>query len=373
LLTSSLKSLNLSIYIGVMLKRVFVLLVVGVLSVSCAYKSTQSQQFSKLLEVPLIIENKNNYELILKQPQDTNRLIYSTNPIRSQQLQKEDFVMRFSKKQSRLFVGLQAADSDTIKLSNRRIYLRKVPNFRDIGGIKTQEGKTIVWGKIFRSGHLNGLSRRGIKTVEELGVATIVDLRTAEEISKKPDRYADSTRYFNYNAFEEEQDQLIKTRRAVFKGTISAEESIALLKDFYGYYPTENTEIISKIIKTLLDQNHAVLFHCSAGKDRTGLISALILSILKVDRETIYQEYLLSNNYRQKSIEKQLRWIPIGRLVYPSLNQEVVENFSWINTRYLQAAFDEIDLKYGSMDNYILQALHISNSERQFYIDKFTY
>lgn len=362
-----------SIYIGVMLKRVFVLLVVGVLSVSCAYKTTQSQQFSKLLEVPLIVENKNNYELILKQPQDRNQLIYSTNPIIAQKAQKEDFVMRFSKKQSRLFVGLQVADSDAIKLSNRRIYLKKTPNFRDMGGIKTQQGKTIVWGKIFRSGHLNGLSKGEIKKVQDLGIGSIVDLRTSEETNKKPDRYPDSTRYFNYNAFEQEQDQLIKTRKAVFKGTISADESIELLKAFYGYYPTENTEIISEIIKTLLDQDHAVLFHCSAGKDRTGMIGALILSILKVDRETIDQEYLLSNNYRQKSIEKQLRWIPIGRLLYPSLNQEVVENFSWINTDYLQAAFDQIDVKYGSMDLYIKQALHISDSERQAYIDKFTY
>lgn len=361
------------IYIGVMVKRVFVFIVVVALSVSCAYKTTQQQQFSKLLKTPLIIENKNNYELILKQPQDTNQLVYSTNPIIAQQLQAEEYVVRFTKKQSRLFVALHSDDADTIKLSNRRIYFKKTPNFRDMGGIKTQQGKTLVWGKIFRSGHLNGLSKGEIKKVQDLGIGSIVDLRTSEETKKKPDRYPDSTRYFNYNAFEQEQDQLVQTRKAVFKGTLSSEESIELLKAFYQYYPTENTEIISQIIKTLLNQNHAVLFHCSVGKDRTGMIGALILSILSVDRETIYQEYLLSNNYRQESIEKQLRWINLGHLIYPALNQEVVENFSWINTRYLQAAFDQIDLKYGSMDHYIKQALHISDSERQAYIDKFTY
>ncbi|WP_430613934.1 tyrosine-protein phosphatase [Flavobacterium sp. JP2137] len=356
-----------------MIKRVFVLTaVVGVIT-SCAYKPVQSPRLSALSQAPIIVENKSNYELHVNEAADQQQLLYTSNAVLTKQKREDEAVLAFSKEPSRLMVQLKIENGDTLVLQNRRIYFKKTPNFRDIGGLKTSEGRTLRWGKIFRSGQLNGVKKKELKTIENLDIRTLVDLRTPAEVDKKPDKYPASTQYYKFNAFEEEQDQLAQTRKAVFKGKINAEESVALLQAFYSYYPTEDTEVIREIIHTLLDQDGAVLFHCSAGKDRTGIIGALILSILKVDRETIYQDYLLSNNYRKAGIEKQLRWIKIGRLIYPGLNQEVVENFSWINDIYLKATFDQIDAKYGSMDNYIHRVLRISESQRQGYIDKFTY
>jgi protein-tyrosine phosphatase len=69
--------------------------------------------------------------------------------------------------------------------------------------------------------------------------------------------------------------------------------------DFYKEYVTENPETIKKIITEILESDQPVLYHCTAGKDRTGITTALILTILKFDKETIYNDYLLSNNYRK--------------------------------------------------------------------------
>lgn len=356
-----------------MLQKIYFILSCALLSSSCAYKAIQPPQYSKLVQNPRVLENKKNYELRLSHPQQIGQVVSATNAVKREKIEDGEFVLTFSKTEGRLLVELLTEERDTVVLSNQRIYFQKAPNFRDLGGIKTQDGKSIQWGKIFRSGHLNGLRKDDLLKIEKMDIQTVVDLRTPAEMTAKPDKYPASTNYCPLNAFEEEQEQLVKTRQAVFKGEISESESKALLTAFYQYYPTENTEVIRKIIHTLLDQNHAVLFHCSAGKDRTGIIGALILSILKVDRETIYQEYLLSNNYRQKSIEKQLRWLSLGRLIYPKLDQEVIENFSWIQTDYLRAAFERIDSKYGSMDKYIEQVLQITETDRQNYIEKFTY
>lgn len=356
-----------------MLKRFFFIGSWLLLSASCAYKATQPPQFSKLDQSPVVIETKHNYELHLKSSQNRDDILFTTHLIQKKTAHSDDTVVRFAKQEGRLLVGLRTDNNDTLQWSNRKILFKKVPNFRDLGGVQTTEGRTIYWGKLFRSGQLNGLRKSDIKKMEEMDIRTLVDLRTEVELHKKPDKYPTTTTYFHYNAFEDEQEQLAKTRQAVFKGEISPVESVELLKAFYSYYPIEEPEIIKEIIHKVLNQNHAVLFHCSAGKDRTGITAALVLSVLKVDRETIYQEYLLSNNYRQKGIEKQLKLLKVGRLIYPKLNQAVVENFSWVNTDYLMASFAAIESRYGSMDNYIHQVLKITESDRQKYIEKFTY
>ncbi len=356
-----------------MLKSFFLIGSCALLCASCAYKTTQPPQYSKLIQNPVVMETRHNYKLYLEPPLSKENILFATNSIQNERVTTNEVIVQFAKKEGRLLVGLQANNRDTLQLSNRRIFFKKVPNFRDLGGIKTAEERTIHWGKLFRSGHLNGVRNRDLKKLEKMDIGTLIDLRTEGEVNKKPDKYPTTTTYFQYNAFEEEQEQLAKTRQAVFRGEISAAESLELLKAFYSYYPTQDAETIKQIVHKVLDQDHAVLFHCSAGKDRTGIIAALVLSVLKVDRETIYQEYLLSNNYRKKGIEKQLKLLKVGRWIYPGLNQAVVENFSWIHTDYLKATFNQIESQYGSVDNYIHQVLKINELDRQRYIEKFTY
>ncbi|WPO92085.1 tyrosine-protein phosphatase [Chryseobacterium sp. HR92] len=253
------------------------------------------------------------------------------------------------------------------------IHIKKVTNFRTVGNIKNTEGRTLKEGKLYRSAHLNKLKRKSFDDLEKLGIKEIIDLRNSKEIAQKPDQLPSCTVYKKYSAFEDEGDQLAQAKKLVLKGKVNASDADKRMIDFYREYVTENPEIIKKIITDILESEDPVLYHCTAGKDRTGITTALILTILKFDKETIYNEYLLSNNYRKDMVQKRLRLANSLHFIYPKMDLQVLEKLSWVEKRYLDAAFGEIDKKYGSTDAYIQQVLGISDIKRTEYIQKFTY
>lgn len=258
-------------------------------------------------------------------------------------------------------------------VTEKEIRIKKVNNFRSIGNIRNIDGRTLKEGKFYRSANLHKLKRKSFKELEYLGIKEIIDLRNSKEIVQKPDNLPNNILYENYSAFEDEGDQLDQARKLVLKGKVNGADANKRMLDFYRDYVTENPEIIRKIITEILESNHPVLYHCTAGKDRTGIITALILSILKFDKNAIYNDYLMSNNYRKKLVEKRVNLANNLHFVYPKMDISVLEKLSWVETDYLDAAFNEINKKYGSTDTYIQQVLKISADKREEYIRKFTY
>ncbi|MET3536337.1 tyrosine-protein phosphatase [Chryseobacterium limigenitum] len=259
------------------------------------------------------------------------------------------------------------------KETENPIKIKKVNNFRTVKNIKNSEGKILKEGKFYRSGNLYKLKNSSFNELEKLGIKEIIDLRNAKEIGDKPDNLPENIVYKKYSAFEDQGDQLSQAKKLVLKGKVNASDADKRMLDFYREYVTENPEIIKKIINEILESDQPILYHCTAGKDRTGIITALILSILKFDKETIYNDYLLSNNYREKLILKRLHLADNLHFIYPKMDLKVLEKLSWIESNYLDAAFDEIDKKYGSIDFYIQNVLQISEDKRKEYIRKFTY
>lgn len=253
------------------------------------------------------------------------------------------------------------------------IRIKKVTNFRTVGSIKNAEGRTLKEGKFFRSAHLHKLKKKSFNDFEKLGIKEIIDLRNSKEIAQKPDQLPNGIIYKKYSAFEDEGDQLAQAKKLVLKGKVNASDADKRMIDFYREYVTENPETIKTIITEILESDHPILYHCTAGKDRTGITTALILTILKFDKETIYNEYLLSNNFRKPLVEKRLRLANTLHFLYPKMDLQVLEKLSWVEKRYLDAAFGEIEKKYGSTDAYIQQVLGISEAKREEYIQKFTY
>ncbi len=258
-------------------------------------------------------------------------------------------------------------------LTEKDIQIKKVYNFRTVGNIKNIDGRTLKEGRFYRSGNLYKLKKKSFKELENLGIKEIIDLRNSKEIAKKPDHLPMDIVYKNYSAFEDEGDQLDQAKKLVLKGKVNGSDADKRMLDFYKNYVTENPEVIKKIITEILESNQPILYHCTAGKDRTGITTALILTILKFDRQTIYNEYLLSNNYRKKLVEKRLNLANNLHFLYPKMDIKVLEKLSWVETDYLDASFNEINKKYGSIDIYIQQVLGISENKREEYIQKFTY
>lgn len=257
--------------------------------------------------------------------------------------------------------------------TEKDIKIKKVHNFREVANIKNIDGRTLKSGKFYRSGHLHQLKKKSFDEIEKLGIKEIIDLRNSKEIAQKPDHLPSDIVYKNYSAFEDEGDQLDQAKKLVLKGKVNGSDADKRMLDFYKDYVIENPEIIKKIITEILESDQPILYHCTAGKDRTGIITALILTILKFNKETIYNDYLLSNNYRKKLVDKRLSLANNLHFLYPKMDVKVLEKLSWVETDYLDAAFNEINKKYGSIDIYIQYALGISENKRQEYIQKFTY
>ncbi|SIS77732.1 protein-tyrosine phosphatase [Chryseobacterium ureilyticum] len=257
--------------------------------------------------------------------------------------------------------------------TEKTIKIKKVHNFRAVGNIKNSEGRSLKEGTFYRSAHLHKLKNKSFDQLEKLGIKEIIDLRNSKEILDKPDKLPNGITYKKYSAFEDEGDQLSQARKLVLKGKVNASDADKRMIDFYREYVTENPATIKTIINEILESKEPVLYHCTAGKDRTGIITALILTILKFDKEIIYNEYLLSNNFRKGLVEKRMSLANNLHFLYPKMDLQVLEKLSWVEKRYLDAAFDEINKKYGSTDAYIQQVLGISEAKREEYIQKFTH
>lgn len=255
----------------------------------------------------------------------------------------------------------------TQKVSRYR-NLRTIYNLRSVGNIKNKDGKILKDSLLFRSGDLHHL--KDFDNYNQLKIAEIIDLRTKNEAAKKPDNLPKNQVYKIYPAFEDQEDQLNQAKKLVLKGKVNAKDADDRMLKFYKEYLTENPMVIKKIVTEILDSNQPILYHCTAGKDRTGMITALIMKVLKFDDESIYQEYLMSNNLRQKIITKRLKLANTLHFLYPKMDIGVLEKLSWIQRSYLKSALDEVDAEYGSMDDYIHEVLDISEEKRNFYIEK---
>lgn len=246
-----------------------------------------------------------------------------------------------------------------------------VSNFRNVGGITNSGGKTLKAGLLYRSANLTGLKSRNYSLFNALNIKKVIDLRTDGEIAKAPDRIPPGVAYVHLPAFIDNGDEFNRGRKLVLKGQITQEAAEQRMLDFYKNYVTEKPGVVREIVHQVLDAEAPVLYHCTAGKDRTGIITALVLKVLKFDDPVIFNDYLYSNDLRKELVYKRLRLAKKAHPVFPKMDVAVLEKLSWIETGYLEATFNEINLKYGSMDNYIHEVLQISEAQRQAYIEKF--
>ena len=356
------------------MKRLLLLSTFAVLT-SCGANLPQSFYKKSLTEENYVENRKNNYSLyfnanttdaqvyiqsipdaVVWQPTADG---YCNTTLLTQQLHRPYFTI--------------TSGTDTLTVANRHIYFKEVVNFRDIGGLKTTEGKTVKWGKIFRSDNLSNLKASEFSKFNDLNIKTVFDLRTSHEIKGKEDNLPMDTEYIHFPTLEDNEDLLSKMRARVINGEVSDKQSLNLMLDLYRSVISDNIPSLKKLIHQIVDSNDAVLYHCSAGKDRTGVVTALLLSILKVDRETITQEYMLSNYYRRAKLEKIIRKVKVAKLVKTRIELQAIQNFMSVDECYLNAAFTEIDTKYGGIDQFIQNQLGIDDVQRALIIKKLTY
>ena len=225
-------------------------------------------------------------------------------------------------------------------------------NFRDLGGYRTAEGRTVRRNAVFRSAHLGGLTDDDRAALGRLGVRTIVDLRGVAEAAETP-HAIDGLRCRVVGAHIEPGvgDRI---RGAVADGSATPHLMMEFLTDHYRDYPRRCAPGFRTLFATLSDGTHRPLvFHCTAGKDRTGFASALLLSLLGVPWETVMEDYLRTNDL----------WTGhIGR--YPELDIDTRAAIIEARAAYLEAAFDVVRGDFGGPEAFAERALGLDAAAR---------
>lgn len=247
-------------------------------------------------------------------------------------------------------------------ISNRHFTFDKVLNFRDIGGIRTVDGKQVKWGKIFRSGKLEKLESDEFEAMKTLGIKTVVDLRTVGEVDHAPDNIPANAgmNWVHIPISGITDEELERTNKEIRKQSAEAFDGAGKMETVMERFANQGTKDFAKVFQLLLDNNNSSLvYHCTAGKDRTGLLTALILTSLGVSEEVIMQEYLLSNYYRYHKIERNAR---LGAQIL-GIETEASRAIMDVRPNYLNASYKAIKSKYGSIQNYLQEGLGLSAND----------
>ena len=247
---------------------------------------------------------------------------------------------------------------------NRHVSLSGQPNFRDLGGYATEDGRTVRWRTLFRSGELSQLTPDDVEALGRLGIKTIVDLRSTEEVGLRgPSLVPDGVRARAIPVAS--NTMLAKLIPSFLQGDFSQvpadllfEVNRLLVRDFTEQY-AELLDVIGE------PANRPVVFHCTQGKDRAGFAAMVVLSALGVPWTTVVEDYLLSNRYRKEDNEALLglmRALAANRSGHDgeqTLSRHV-EDLLYVKEQNLEAALGEIVDRYGSVRSYLIDGLDCS-------------
>lgn len=265
---------------------------------------------------------------------------------------------------NRLFFAITNPNAnDTLYLSEKHIPMQGTPNFRELGGIVNKDGKPLKWGYFFRSGSLENLTDNDLIYFKDLGIRSVIDLRSDKEVAKAPDRLPDSTIKWQQVQIMNPAD-MTNTMLGYDKLTpeLASQFLVESNKNF-----VLNIKRFQPIVDAL-QSGEPFLFHCTAGKDRTGMSAALILTALNVDREVIMSDYLLTNKYTIPYYEANK-----DKMLALGIDEDVIKELGGVKREYLQAAFNSIDSIYGSSHAMLEKEFGITSEKQKELIEKYTY
>jgi len=248
----------------------------------------------------------------------------------------------------------------------RQIILAGGCNFRDIGGYRTQDGRMVAWGNVYRTGVLSYFSERDHSKLLELGVTAICDLR------REPERTREPTRWPNVDT------QLLSFDDGAAPPTVmslaskypqNADGIRSTMLDLYRALPQWMQPRLRGMFERIADGEGSMIVHCAAGKDRTGLAIALLLTLLGVPHEVIVEDYLLTNDagdFQSFILSKHEAQLGVATSSHPllTLPEDVRRVLFAADADYLTAAYDQIARDFGDVHAFIRDGIGIDNAMR---------
>jgi protein tyrosine/serine phosphatase len=246
----------------------------------------------------------------------------------------------------------------------RHIDFEGIENFRDFGGYDTAHGQPLKRGLLYRSANHTYATEADLERMRELGVAAIVDLRRPDERTREPSkRWTDFQAQVVENDIESVHPDWAETMKGV---TLSPQW---FLDDGVAYYrrgPFEprHIDLWSRYFRTLARAPGAIVVHCAAGKDRTGMICALTHHIAGVHPDDIMADFLETNNEERMARKMSFLGPWLRETVGQTVSDDALRVAVGVHADYLNTAFAAIKDRHGSIDTYLAEALGVDEALR---------
>lgn len=244
-----------------------------------------------------------------------------------------------------------------------RIHLQSLPNTRDLGALMTKDGRHILPRKLLRSGSLYHVSLADQDMLlEDYKLSTVIDFRTEAEREQKPDTIMKGVEYYPIPILDEETSGI--TQAGTLMDMLIKFDQVPDEFMCKQYENLVRDEICIKQYANFLDvvlhqKKGAVLWHCSVGKDRAGIGTALLLYALGVPRKTIKEDFLKTNVYLDNEMQHMVRYLETRMIVTPEIMDKVRLLYK-VKGEYLDTAFRTIEKDYGSVDYFMGKALYMN-------------
>ena len=239
------------------------------------------------------------------------------------------------------------------------ISIDSVSNFRDVS-----IGSKMKKNLLFRCAKLSTLNIKDIKILETLNPYAIIDFRDPKEVKMAPDNLSPKLleRYINLPISASTLSRMVSQKK-IYGDNIKSYEDV--MKESYRMYINNHKKVWVKFFEILLRSNNSpIIFHCSAGKDRTGIASFMIQSIFKNPINKIFENYLISNDLlsiKAATAEQKTDSSKHDTLV----TKNMLSTLGKVQTSYLNAAIDEIEKNYISLENYFISQLGLKHNDIQ--------
>lgn len=243
-------------------------------------------------------------------------------------------------------------------------------NARDLGGMTGADGRKIKYGKLIRSAQLIEASDADLVTLAEI-IDTDVDFRTLKELFEAPEPRMAGVRYVHLPAVDDLMAGVTRDKQSDEEALRMLMVAPDLARDYMCMLyenlltQTYSSRQYEKFVRLLMeDHEKAVLWHCTAGKDRAGFATIIILEILGVSRDQIMEDYLKTNPSMEGEIQR-LTQMMTARGADPKTSEQAVRYLWGALPEYVETIYKKADEVYGGFEGYIRGGLGISDAEKE--------
>ena len=261
-------------------------------------------------------------------------------------------------------------------MENRVLDIEGGINFRDMGGYQTADGQNVKWGQIYRSGQLNRISEKGLKDIQKLSITHVFDLRSQGENELFPSltKQLPKVNTYEHPVYFEPSEILTSNPKMPQWNELMINSTPEQVKEHIkSYYPMKlysHKGIYKKMLNTLAEDRSPLLFHCAAGKDRTGVGAAIILSLLGIDKDTIIEDYLITQRELSDKVEISMVGGAMSGEQFGDLHNHfgdtdpaLLKPLFDADQSYIEELFQYIDETYGNFHNYVDKVLDFDQNK----------